>query len=858
LPILGLVLVGVIASGLSDVFPRFLRFLLVFVVFSYLPGETFLRWAVRGRWLPAEVRLPVAAVSGLGASLVVTWLCWVLGVPFRSYIAVLQVAVGCVLAVFFWLPRVRRDGPRPASAGSVRGGHGAKTALLLFVACGVSVFFLLSPPTIDPRGDSLDHLGYIRNITMENRMEPGDVLAPAVFAHQGRLNSDPRKGAAHPLIAAISILARVDPLDVWRWLPVVLAPLAFLGFAAFASALLPSGGFVAPALVFFLMFQGGLARQFLGVIAYGQHLSLLFYWVLFVMSLEYLSARVGWMLVVIGVVCLGGTFAHVDVAIHAGLMYAGLFLFYRKFKFPLRAVLELGLVLVGGIVIAGAWKLATAWGNANVIHSHPQGLLYLGDIGARFFVPSPVEIIRRNGLVFFVGLFLIPFLPFIGRHEPDGRYARCAWMNIALALPPVLVAFNPFLAPLVYERGAYLLQRFVLNIPSLVITALVVGWITVWGRRGALWKKALAALVLIVWAGPLSVAADAWYRDMGAVRSDRVGGVSLDDIRSSLSGVICLINNGLPDGSVVMSDPVTSYVLSGFTRARFVTVLHQHGNPNDPYPIERLSAVHTVMSPYTSQTAMMYAVRKFGVEYIVVNGAFKTPYHDFLADWDPDFRTVLEQKIGSLGEVFREVYNTDRVTVYRVLGTNLRRTTWDPVIPFTQPKGHDLDPCAVENAPGTVRVAYLGIDPRIPLPGERVTATAVYRRGVGASPKLPLSLRLRFQDKKYFERAARFPGDKYVRRFLERRDGAFRRFRVDRTPFDGYFRPEEWPEEHSCYDDFEVQIPANVDETTYEIQWRLVEETLVPNFSIRDFLYNEDSDVGSPCTEIEIRRHVVR
>lgn len=855
MPLLGLVLIGTIASGLLGVLPPFLRFLVVFSVFSYLPGEAALRRVFRGSRFGTECRVPLSTLIGLSGSAVIGWLCALLGIDFHAYVVILQCSAGLVFGALLW-PSFKTRGESPApGAIRARPARSAQAAALALVALGVALFYGWQPPSVDPRGDSLDHLGYIRNIVAENRMEPEDVLAPAVFAGDEPMRGDPRKGMMHPLLAAVSVLSSLEPLDVWRWMPVVLAPLAFLGFAALSLVLLPSGGFVFGALLLFLMFQGGMARQFLGVIAYGQHLALVYYWLLIVMFVRYASSPDRRLLVVIALLCLGGSLVHLDVAIHASLMYAGILPFHRKFGASLRSALNVGFSLAIAVTIAVVWKLWTSGGAANVLHAHPQGLMYFGDIGSRFFVPSPAEILRRNGLVFFAGLFLIPILPLVGRHS---RFGRCGWMNFALALPPCLIALNPLVAPVVYREGTYLLHRFVLNIPAFIITALVLGSAVAWARSGRVWKKALAALLLVAWSRPFVVAAHAWYGDVRSVASKPGSDGSLETMRKDLAGAIRFVNERLPEGSVIVSDPVTSYVLSAFSRARVVAVLGQHGNPRDRYAIERLSAVHAVMSPFTPQPMMMYAVRKFGVDYVVVNASFDSPYHDYLADWDPAAKTVLDEKIGSFTEAFAKVYSTEEIAVYRVLGTDFRATTWDPEIPFTRPTRFDLEACEPGGSAGTVRVASLGVNPRPALPGERALLTAVYRREPGPRPTLPLSLQLRFEDDAYFDRALRFPGDKYVRRFRERQDGEMRRFRVDRTPFLGYFRPEEWPEEHDCYDTFELHLPSNLGEKTYRVKWRLVEETLLPNFSVRDFIYNDDSFEGSPCAEIEVRRHVVR
>jgi hypothetical protein len=150
------------------------------------------------------------------------------------------------------------------------------------------------------------------------------------------------------------------------------------------------------------------------------------------------------------------------------------------------------------------------------------------------------------------------------------------------------------------------------------------------------------------------------------------------------------------------------------------------------------------------------------------------------------------------------------------------------------------------------------VEPGRALPGEEILVTVAYRRVPGKLPSLPLLLRLRFEDTKYFEHAKPYPGDKYVRRYRERRGGAFHRFRIDRRPFDGYFAPAQWRENEDCFDQFKIRLPVGLGETDYEVQWQLVEEPLFANFSVRDFLFNDDSYVGEPCAKIEVRQHVVR
>ncbi len=288
-------------------------------------------------------------------------------------------------------------------------------------------------------------------------------------------------------------------------------------------------------------------------------------------------------------------------------------------------------------------------------------------------------------------------------------------------------------------------------------------------------------------------------------------------------------------------------------------MLGQHGNPSDPYPLERLAAVHTVMSPYTFQIETVAAVRRFAVEYIVVNGSFDAPYHAFLADWDPAFKTnPRRQARVSRETVFKRVYENEKVVIYRVEDTSFDRVTWEPLPAYLERPRFAAEPCSTAARARPPRSRRWVSSRTEALPGETVRVTVGYRGGTGKVSSFPVTLRLRFEDKRYFETARRFPGDKYLRRFRERHEKIFRRFRVDHEPFGGYLRAREWPEDRICYEEIEVRLPRALAETVYEIRWQLAEESLLPNFAARDFLFNQDSYAGSPCAEISIRRQIVR
>jgi hypothetical protein len=845
LPAAGLAVLGLASSGLLDLFPALVRVLAVLWALVLLPGEFVVRSLVGP--IAAATRLPLSFLAGLSVGCAVAWVCTISGASFAVYTAVMGIVSAAILAAWLTL----RTGAAGESGAGPKGepvvGVG-QARVLVIAALLVGGFFAVWAPTVRHDGDSFVHLGIIHRIVTENTLSPGDALAPPMYAVEPSGKADPRAGAIHPLFAALSRLAAVEPLDMWRSLAAAFAPVGFLAFAAFAFVLLPSTGYVVFALFLFLMFQGGIGREFFSTIAYGQHLSLVFLWMFVVVSLRYArEGRLGWLLLS-GILVFGGALIHVDVLIHWGLALAAFVVLHRVFGFTLRRVLVLGVVTMVCAGVVAAWRFAATYGPGNVLHSQPQGLLYFFGIGDRFFVPSPVEIVRRNGLLFFTGLFLVPALLLVRKHR------RFAMMSLALSVPTFVTALDPFVCPLLYDKLHYLVQRFVLNVPALVVTALVLGSLVSWARTGGLGRKASCALVLFVWTKIFLVALGGWIGDARTWRSPRVA----PTFSAEMDGAIRYINDKTPRGSVVISDAVTSYVLSAFTDARVVAVPGQHGDPLDRYPIERLRAVHTVMSPYTAQIETLAAIRRFRVRYVVVNGSLDAPYHGYLADWDPGFEPVLEAKFGNLESVFKRVYANGPVIIYRVEGTTIARVTWEPVSPCLEAAPGVAGECPPPGKPPGLSVTHLGVDPAEALPGEKVRITVGYSREREAVPVFPVVLRLRFEDKAYFDAARRFPGDKYVRRFRERREKIFRRFRIDREPFDGYVAAWEWPDDRECYEEFDARLPSALGEAVYEVRWQLAEEPLLPNFAVRDFVFNEDSYAGAPCGEIEIRRQLVR
>jgi len=691
-------------------------------------------------------------------------------------------------------------------------------------------------------GDAYDHIGYIRAIQFEDEMAPVGVLARAE-GDPSPVRSDPRKGTLHPLLAAVSTLADVDPITLWRWLPLFLAPTVVFAFYGFAATILSSFRYVAFALFLFVMFRGGIGREFFVNIAYGQHLSLVFMWVLVVLAFEYGWRRHGASLMLFLVLLAGGALIHVDVLVHVALAVAGTLFFYKPLELSLPRILRLAITAaVFGLLIAG-WKMSVSFAGGNIIHSHPQGLLYFFSAGDAWFIPSPIDLLKRHGLLFLAGVVMVPALFLVRRQR------RAAWMCLALSTLPIAIALNPFVVPALYDKVTYLVARMLLGIPAFVITSLLLGSLISWARRSVWWRKGVTLILLFVWVRLLLLSIGAWDIYMKRTIAER----GRPELSVSAHALITYFRDRVPGGSVIMADPLTSYVLSAYTDGRFVAVLHQHADPNDSHVLERLRAVREVFSPYRPLIDAQRAVVAFDTDYVVfTRAAHRSRY---LAATPREGMQRVGDKLTNMRPFLQSEFMDDGYQLFSVQPRDIEEWSWAPVAPFTLARPAALVDCNVPLGDEALAVVGFRVSPQPVVPGEIVEFTVAYRRSDDVAFGLPLRLHIRLEDTEYFDHTSRYPGDKFVRRYRERRRGTFVRFRIELTPFGGVFEPDTWPIGRDIYESARVRLPTDLRDGDYRIEITLERAPLIANFGVRDFLFNDDSYRGVSCGTLRVKRN---
>jgi len=843
-----------LASGFTAVLPASVRFLLALSVISWIPGAVLVGRFVR---VPLGGPLEKAVLwftAGLAATSLLTWPAVLVALPFSAYAVAVQWLLAVVFAgalVLDWKsPGSASAAPSDAAGVPASIGAGAQR-ILVAVAAVLAVVAMVAPPRLDLHQDSLDHIGYVRQVESENSLVPQGVLAQPV-AFRGAAapgggeatKADPRKGTIHAIVALASRLSQADPVDAWRALPAVMFALAFLAFAWFCVSFLPHPGLVYACAALFLLFQGGIGVLHGREFANSQGVWLVYYWVLVPMTLRQVTAFDVAKLAALLIVFAGGALMHVGVAVHFLVLLATLLVFHRWLGLDRRAVV---VTCAWGAFVAAvvlSWKLLTAAGAGNEIHAHAQGLMYVG----RWFVVSPVEVLRQNGLVFFGGLAIVPFLFFFARKYPSAR------RQLAFAAIPFAVCFIPPLAPALYDVATYMLFRTLLNVPAFAVVTATFFWVAVWARRRGWVARVAAVLVLVVWAKVFLVpGVGAFERAYAAYQSER----SDQSIVQRYEDVILFLRSR-PDGSVVLSDPKTSYLLSAVTDHRVVAVLGQHGNPNDPRAYDRLAAVRDVLSPFVLHSITAEACEQWGVDFVVVNGRLGDAAPGFLDDWTGSMYAATRAKLMALPTRFRPVFETDDMTVFLYYPGSIPADTWLPERMPLRFQAAGLRRCSVRAPDEAFYISEVDVSPKRALPGETLLVRFGYEMQDMVPFGRPYVVYVRFDHESIAHDEGGYPMEKQVRRWRERKDGRLLRYRANHRPFGGIFQADRWPVGVVFYDFFEVKLPSTLEPGTYHVEFSIEQETLLPNFALRDFFYNRDHYSGTQCLEIEVAKQLVR
>ncbi len=822
-----------------------LLFVLFFLYLVMAPGLLLSRRIVP--WAGGVLRAASAFVCGTALMFAVLLIIAILDGDIRL---VRIVVPAIVVALSLARPGTDAGGGIAPEHAGARGGRLAP-ALLVALIVIVGALILRTGDPLTYTSDSPDHIAYIRTIATTHQVFPDRFYYP----ESGVLTRDIRKGMIHALWGAIdSLTGSPDVAAVWPLISLIgsvflVVSLYCAGLALFGSAAI---GLAASAL-FVLYYQGGLAGFQLIYSAAGYSFGRSFYVLAFafVPACLLASPRPGTLaFVALALFAATGTHvAHLAMALFIIAVFSFSSLLAAA-KDERRSLLNRRIPLLFAAAIVPnlpylILRYLRDYAPNNPIHTHVQGVLFLTK---NLYVMNPLTFFGAAGplgALALVGVFVL------WRRARVERTPRLLLHGIVAVY---LLLFIPLWYPFLLEKMSYLLLRFEFAVPSMLACAYLLGelWKKLRGRNPELGRfpavvGIAAAAVLLV---PPLVKTSSGFAYGGAVSSrPRTEGFR------NLGDVFEFINRNCPRGSVIASDPITSFGIPAFTDAFAICPLDQHSTPNDSTAIARIRDCRKLFRPGVPMTEIRRILDRYGAGYLLING--RIPAYLKTMYWKPDrdAALALSGRIHAPTSPFEIVFERDGVTLAK-LADDLAGAEIESGAEQIPGAGDSLDAEAAgllaSSGVAGIRIKAASPDRTEASPGDTVVIDIVWV----ATEQCPLSsyiAYLRFETDFPKNALFRTSWGKPYRKILERVNGRRYRFRIDFQPLGGIVAPDTWPPLREMRDRVVVAIPRDVSPGPYTIFLKMADLPQYPNYVLQDILTDDDFYRGAAMAAIRVR-----
>ena len=810
--------------------PVALRITFAFVALVIVPGLLLLRLLRR------EPPGGAALASGWALGLGLAWLgLHVLAVRFSggANALVAPLASCSVLALGAAAAIVRPPREPQGDTGLGR----LATLLVAAAAIWAAVHVAHHGPALNVYTDSPDHIGTIRRIMASGDAFPRD----AFFRDAGPGGADPRKGLWHPEVAVLAQVAHADPIVAWQVLAALLVPLLVLNTAAFCFLLAGARGAGLGAFAVLLAYGGGLGAPYLGEAVFATKLA-------DQLALATLTAvladleRPGWAgRWTAGLLALGAVFTHVFAAVHLAIVLSalGLALLLRD-----RAVRGEFARLAGDCLTMAVltlpfllWRAHGAYAPSNVIHTEPQGMLYLG---AGLRVVSPGVLWDWMGRTWWLWPACTPWLLSQPRSTPR-------LMLGAAAIAVAVLLFVPPIPQWLQPRLGYLPMRFVWLLPTAGLAALVVDAIAGGLRRGPRRLGAAACALGVLWLFVPSLTDAA--RDLAGAGAGRSTEATRDMARWRPS--LLRLERALPAGAVVLCDPATSYAIPMTTCLYVVTLVDQHSSPNDSLALTRILDARDALDPDGGWARTADVIRHYRVDAIVLNGRFgRAPRLDYWtadADW---FRRA-RARFDARPDAFPVLFDEGDLVAYGVragIADTLQGTARRPA--FVRPIDPARDRRLGAARPGLPELVGARLFRDIAAPGDTLRVALAWH-AAATLPAGSYEVSLRFDRARDARSAPGWLG-KPGRKLLERWRHERYRFREDHLPVEGALGVDRWQTGQVIMDTTRVVVPLDAAPGTWRAEVRMHRQPHYPNLDWTDYVSDRDYFSGDSIGTLHI------
>jgi hypothetical protein len=318
------------------------------------------------------------------------------------------------------------------------------------------------------------------------------------------------------------------------------------------------------------------------------------------------------------------------------------------------------------------------------------------------------------------------------------------------------------------------------------------------------------------------------------------------------SGPLAWMDEHLPAGSVVLSDPATSYAIPMATRHWVATLVDQHSSPNDSLALARILQARDALDPNATWVTTRGVVAARGVTAIALNDRFReVPTLDYWAPghaWYRAARARFDAEPGAFRRTFDSgdfvVYEIDTDSLARLADGGARR-------PYVRPAAPG-EPAPVAMGAGLPSLAGFRLDRAAASPGETLSAVCTWA-APGPLPAGSYTVAMRFDHAMPPDFRAPAWIAKPARKAYEARAGVRYRFRADHLPVNGEYGVDRWAPNERITDSATVVVPADVAPGEYEVQVRIIRQPHYPNYRLGDFLLDRDYYSGPAVGRLLVR-----
>jgi len=719
-------------------------------------------------------------------------------------------------------------------------------SLLVFVVLTI----LISKDPFIYTSDSNDQVSYIRTISKTHEAFPENFY----YREGGLLTRDLRKSLYQALWGAIdAITTRREVHEIW---PIISAYgsvffiLSLIGAVIILFGRIEIG--IIAAILFVLLYHGGLKGYQLITIAYGYPFGKIFYLIFVSSALRYLldRRREFAILAILSLTVASWThIAHLIIGFFTFGCFSLLLLSYKNTATTRTSTIK-GFITVTVLstvlnIPYLAMRYIRDYYPNNTIHTHIQGILHFGE---KLFVINPIVFFESSGYLGIVSLICIFLFTRAQKRELPLR------LLVHTLIAVYVLIFNPLWVPFLAEKLTYLLLRFEFSIPAMVLPAFLIFSLTsrderrnFAGHRIRYITSWIVVLALIV-APVLSTTKNFAYSP-GRLSTRRASGsLTLKDLYD-------VLNKSIDAGSVIASDPLTSYSIPTFTDQYVICPYDQHATPNDSTALERIARCRFFYDSYTPISKIKGIMREYGAEYLVING--RIPANIQTMFWKPTRIVAVStiEKLKKNESGFKLIYEASNLALFKSYGGSSRCSMQkvEATLPFIGDSlsTDEINGCLESGIDGVLIKSVVFSKQKVKR-GEDVEV-AIEWVAIDKQPVSGYIAHLRFDTE--FKKGLFFIKllEKPYRKILERLSGKRYRFRVDIQPLEGIHPPYSWPLSRNVLDKHTIYIPRDVAPGKYSVSVKLDIKTQYPNYSLNDIFSDDDRYSGEKVGEITIK-----